>query len=370
MFDLAQHIGGLKEKTSGEYAGSCPECGGEDRFLVWPSNGDTGGFWCRQCGFSGDGIDYLREVEGRSFGEACEVAECEWKRSSVNGGGETVHTSNERSTQNPKSVNTRNHTVHTSEGNIPSTQEIRPNQGDSPPPDEWQQQGADVMAACRKLLWEGSRGAASAWAYLEGRGLDRETVDAAFIGVNPETQFDDPARWGQDPDGTMWLPRGIVIPWLHAGDLWGLNIRRPNGDVDPDAEEDWKARKYQRAAGSCNALFNADELDGRPVALVEGELDALAIQQESDQVAAVATGSTAWARTARWRGLLRCAPMVLVCFDSEDAGEKAARYWTDALPNAFRWRPHFHDAAEMLEEGGDIARWIDEGLDEAASALT
>jgi DNA primase len=225
------------------------------------------------------------------------------------------------------------------------------------------------MSACRKLLWEGGLGAASAWEYLEGRGFDRETIDRALIGVNPETQFDDHERWGRDSDGKMWLPRGIVIPWIYAGDLWGLNIRRPKGDVEPEAEEDWKTRKYQRAAGSCNALFNADEMDGRPVALVEGEFDALAIQQESDQVTAVATGSTAWGRTARWRSLLRCAPIVLVCFDPEEAGEQASRYWTETMPNAFRWRPHLHDAAEMLKAGADIARWIDEGLDEAASVL-
>ena len=78
MFDLAQHIGGLKKKTADEYAGPCPWCGGTDRFLVWPSDGDTGGFWCRRCGRKGDGIDYLRDAEDLSFQEACEVAHCEW----------------------------------------------------------------------------------------------------------------------------------------------------------------------------------------------------------------------------------------------------------------------------------------------------
>ena len=225
------------------------------------------------------------------------------------------------------------------------------------------------METCRGLLWKGGQGADSAWSYLEARGFDRRTIDAALIGVNPETQFDDPERWGLDRDGKVWIPRGVVIPWMHAGHMWGLNIRRPDGDLEPGAEEDWKSRKYQRVSGSCNALYNANQLDGRPVALVEGELDALAIQQESDQVAAVATGSTAWGRTTRWRALLRCAPIVLVCFDPGEAGEQASRYWTETMPNTFRWRPHLHDAAEMLEAGADIARWIDEGLDEAASVL-
>ena len=369
MFDLAQRIGGLREKTDGEYAGPCPECGGDDRFLIWPSDGDTGRFWCRQCGFSGDGIEYLREVEGRSFGEACEVAECEGKAASVRTGGKSPHTSNGRSEQNGKSVRGQTHTPHTSPENGPPEVEITPSVTTYAPPGEWQARAEKMMTACRNLLWNGGPGAASAWSYLEGRGFDRRTIDGAMIGVNPETQFDDPDRWGLDSDRKVWLPRGIVIPWMHAGDMWGLNIRRPDGDVEPDADDDWKGRKYQRATGSRNALYNANALDGRPVALVEGELDALAIQQEDDQVAAVATGSTAWARTARWRGLLRCASMVLVAFDGEEAGEQAARYWTDALPNAVRWRPHLHDAAEMLEVGADIARWIDEGLDHAAAIL-
>ena len=369
MFDLAQHIGGLTEKTDGEYAGSCPKCGGEDRFLVWPSDGDSGGFWCRQCGFSGDGIDYLRGVEGRSFQEACKTANCEEKLESVRGGGKNPHTSNGRSEQEAESVRGQTNTPHTSGDGAPSEPDpARPSKRSSPPPDEWQQRAERLMMACRQLLWDDGRGASAAWKYLEGRGFDRRTVDEAFIGVNPETQFDDPENWGLDADGKVWVPRGVVIPWMHAGHMWGLNIRRPNGDLEPDTDEDWKSRKYQRVTGSRNALYNANELDGRPVALVEGELDALAIQQETDEVAAVATGSTAWGRAPRWRALLRCAPVVLVCFDPERAGEQAAAYWTDALPNATRWRPHLHDAAEMLEADADIARWIEEGLDEAVGA--
>jgi len=35
----------LKHKTQHEWAGPCPWCGGEDRFLVW----EEGNYWCRQC---------------------------------------------------------------------------------------------------------------------------------------------------------------------------------------------------------------------------------------------------------------------------------------------------------------------------------
>jgi P4 family phage/plasmid primase-like protien len=39
-----------------EWASPCPKCGGSDRFRVWPG---TGKFWCRQCEWKGDAIDFL-----------------------------------------------------------------------------------------------------------------------------------------------------------------------------------------------------------------------------------------------------------------------------------------------------------------------
>ena len=56
---------------NGEYSGPCPVCGGNDRFRVWPNEGDKGRFWCRQCDIKGDSIDYLRVVKGLSFQDAC-----------------------------------------------------------------------------------------------------------------------------------------------------------------------------------------------------------------------------------------------------------------------------------------------------------
>jgi len=366
MFNLARHIGDLKRKTDGEFAGSCPWCGGEDRFLVWPSDGDTGGFWCRKCGRKGDGIDYLREVEDRSFRGACEVAGCEWKLengSSVTGDG--APPSHFPEAPHPAESDTKSVT-----GNCDASQPTHhtfdptPSRKRSePPPNEWQRRALRFVTVCSGLLTGDSGAAQSARAYLQGRGFSMDTLEAAGVGVNPKTQRDAPEKWGRSDDRSIWIPRGVVIPWFHAGHLWGINIRRPNGDLEDGS-------KYHRLKGTTNALYGADTLDGRPVALVEGELDALAIRQSTDEVAAVATGSTSWSRAPRWRALLRTAPIVLVCYDSEDAGEQASKYWTDALPSAVRWRPHMHDAAEMLEEGANLARWIEEGLDYAAGVTS
>lgn len=39
-----------KTKSAKEWSSACPTCGGEDRFIFWP---DDGNFWCRQCELSG-----------------------------------------------------------------------------------------------------------------------------------------------------------------------------------------------------------------------------------------------------------------------------------------------------------------------------
>ncbi|MGQ9689401.1 MAG: CHC2 zinc finger domain-containing protein, partial [Desulfobaccales bacterium] len=76
IFDLLEADGFFSKKVAstggGEYAGPCPFCrDGKDRFRVWPEQGEGGRWWCRQCGKSGDVIQYLRDIRGLSFREAC-----------------------------------------------------------------------------------------------------------------------------------------------------------------------------------------------------------------------------------------------------------------------------------------------------------
>lgn len=54
--DFIPLIDGLIRQTKEEMAGPCPKCGGKDRFRVWP---ETKKFWCRQCGWKGDAVDFF-----------------------------------------------------------------------------------------------------------------------------------------------------------------------------------------------------------------------------------------------------------------------------------------------------------------------
>ena len=71
LIDLIESDGiSLKKASStngGEYAGSCPWCGGKDRFRVWADR-----YWCRQCDKKGDEIQYLRDRHGMTFQAAKE----------------------------------------------------------------------------------------------------------------------------------------------------------------------------------------------------------------------------------------------------------------------------------------------------------
>lgn len=94
--------------------------------------------------------------------------------------------------------------------------------------------------------------------------------------------------------------------------------------------------------------------------IVEGELDALTIGQAG--YTAVATGSTHGARRTRWIARLSTASTVLVAYDNDKAGNDAAFYWLEALPNAKRWRPYWSDANQLQQDGVNVATWIAAGL--------
>lgn len=63
------------------------------------------------------------------------------------------------------------------------------------------------------------------------------------------------------------------------------------------------------------------------------------------------TGSTTGARRLEWVLSVAIAPLLLVAFDADAAGDKAAAWWLE-LPNARRWRPQGgKDCNDMLRAG-------------------
>jgi hypothetical protein len=184
---------------------------------------------------------------------------------------------------------------------------------------------------------------------------------SSVIGYNQHDSYEEQSCGGLPPcfdqygrPKKLWLPRGIVIPGHIDGYLWGLRIRRPIG-----------VPKYCWVPGGTTALYLADAVNTtKPVMVVEGEIDALTILQVAgDLVTPVATGSTTGARRVRCLARLALAPLALVAYDADVAGDRAARYWIERLPNPHRWRPYWADVNEVAKAGTDLRAWIIAGLD-------
>jgi len=68
LLEFAKGIG-LEPKQvasigGGEFHCACPKCDGTDRFCLWPNEkrkNCEGSYWCRQCGVSGDTIEFGRQ---------------------------------------------------------------------------------------------------------------------------------------------------------------------------------------------------------------------------------------------------------------------------------------------------------------------
>jgi DNA primase len=241
-----------------------------------------------------------------------------------------------------------------------------------PPCLQWQAAADGLCDWAPRRLWHPDNRHVLAW--LEGRGLTKQTIVRAGLGYNPNDRYDDRATWGLPPiydDGSrakpVWLPRGVVIPWFVGGRIWRVFIRRPLSKAQIAAGEP----TYVQIPGGTNALYNADRLcAGQAAMLVEGAFDALLVQQEAgDLVAAVASGTTG-ARRIRWiAALAQCQP-VLLSFDADAAGEEATRYWHEVLGEVSRvWRPYLDDPATMLQQGMELRRWVELGLEQAFDNL-
>lgn len=345
----------------GEYAGPCPFCGGRDRFRVWPQ---TGRYWCRRCQRSGDAIQYVRERHQLGFAEALAFLNLPDPR--VNMGRPSTHPPHQTT---PIGVNMASKSRQSASKTTKSAaKDVNMVHAAPllPPADDWQAHGFTFLFECQQALWSAEGKSALAW--LRKRGFSDETIRSAQLGYNHRDLRQDRSLWGlppqQDDQGRpqqVWLPRGVVIPWEIGGQLWRLNIRRP---LSPQEIARGQS-KYIGPPGSSNGLFGADSLTpGRPAVLLEGELDALSVVQAVGDLAGVAaTGSTSGARRTRWIAQLALASTVLVAFDSDDAGEEAAAFWINLLPNARRWRPFWDDANAMAQDGVDLRAWITAGLE-------
>jgi hypothetical protein len=337
---LAQKKVKLRKAASthgGEWHGPCPGCGGKDRFHVWPDqNEGKGGYWCRSCGKTGDNIQFLRDFSGLSFAEACaELGISLPDRQSAPAGPS-------RAPQPPA---------------LPEPPPFFP-AVHALPADLWQEKAEKFLEwSQEKLLWN-----TDALAWLEERGIGLQTAKDYRLGWNSGENGKDLYRarksWGLDErfrdDGkpkALWIPKGLVIPYIVDGVLYRIRIRRPEGTP-----------RYYVLPGSSMAVMLIGA-ECRAFVVVESELDAIACAAACPLCGAIALGSVSAKPDAEAEASLRKALSILLALDYDDAGKKAVAWWTEHFRNCSRWPvPKGKDPGDARRMGIDLGQWIKAGL--------
>lgn len=352
----------LKKKTPTEWAGPCPECGGEDRFVV-TQKGEGWVWYCRGCQKAGDDLAFLRLV-GRScpqahaeLGRVCRSTTCPADRCRA------------RNPNAPRPVRTPKALQAPAPAPAPAFTPATP----TAPHDLWRARAEKLIAHAHEALLA----APEPLAYLAGRGLPREAVERYRLGWLDKDRYRPRQAWGLPEelrgDGKpkkLWLPAGLVIPFFDAGAGHPTRIRIRRSHVDADRP------RYYWVPGSGNDVPVLAGPGVRAHVVVESDLDALLVHHHAgDRVGAIPLGTAgAKPKEAAARQLAQSLAILLALdFEPrqnaktgryENPGGQAARWWLQHYPQAKRWPvPAGKDPGEYVEKhGGDIRAWVLAGL--------
>jgi DNA primase len=342
--DLVEETGyNPKRKAAchgGEYCSPCPFCkDGDDRFLTWPErtnkNGEYQGgrFSCRICGKYGDAINFLRQLYGMSYRDACAHLRIEPKQRS---------------------------------GAAPLQQEPKLRIVEDPPP-LWKDKAKAFINWAHTQLMNNKDGLA----LLLARGFTDESINRFGLGYNPRTFFRGRPDWGLPDeikeDGKLrklWLPAGLVIPTFSAEGIVKIKIRRS------EWKEGDKLPKYAEVSGSkqSHSVYGDTSLPGL---ILESELDALLIQQEAgDLVFSVALGGSTKPLDAYTDQLIRKTAIVLFLPDFDKAGAVAWVKWKKKFQGIHRiLTPLEKSAGDAFLAGINLREWISDSLDSVKREL-
>lgn len=325
----------------GEYAGTCPWCGGNDRFLIWPEH-KGGRYYCRGCDKTGDAIQYLRDMSGLSFAEACQelgISKSGYK-------GKRTKPISEKPVFKPKKYEN--------------------------PPALWMQKAEVILNASQENLWTPSGQAARD--ILFNKGLTEETIRRAGIGFNPLDLYRDRRGWGLTQeircDGKpklLWIPAGLVIPLTPLSEqkeqnqnqdgVARLRIRRSDPGDGP---------RYVIVAGSTMAPLVL-ESEKNIFVIVESELDAWLIWQEAaDLTSIIAMGAAAMKPDISTHSLLIKSEKIFNALDYDAAGARHSwKFWPETYgPKVKRWPvPIGKDPSDAWQRGLNIRAWIEAGIE-------
>lgn len=341
IYELLQLDGLFPKKVGstggGEFAGPCPWCGGDDRFRIWPNQGETGKYWCRGCGRHGDAIEYLREFRRMTFPEACAYLGREVPPLSSLVGSRTAN----KPHWEPRLT--------------------------AAPGDLWQAKARALVAESVSDLW-GPYSKLALDFLIKNRGLTERTIKGFSLGYILNDQWEPAPEWGLEEvlndNGKakkLWFPRGIVIPLCHGDQVLRVRIRRPKAAGDP--------RYFLHRGSDTRAMILGS--DKTVSILVESELDALLLHQEAgDLVNVISLGNAQTRPDQQTAELLNRSELILVSLDDDEAGATESwQWWKKHYSHMRRWPPLAgKDPGDMLAAGMNLRTWVEGGLIEYAGA--
>jgi len=338
ILELA-HQKGLSPKrvastNGGEYHSACPSCGGTDRFFMQPfkqMNNCLGSYCCRQCGVSGNAINFAREFLNLSFQDAVQAV------------GAMI----------PELL--KPSTWSMSYAHRPATLQ-KPNA-------KWIEMATEFVHHAHENLLHNN----AALNYLAKRGLPLDAVLRYKLGWSYQQEFLSRIDWGLPEElkengmpRKLWLPKGLVIPTIESNNVLRIKIRRSNyqeGDKHP---------KYVAISGSMNGLNLIGFAQQNTMIVVESELDAYAIDFVArDLVCTVGVGSNIKNPDNVTDRLAKNMKTLLICHDVDGAaGLKMLNKWQKLYKQAQACpTPIGKDIGEAIEQGLDLRSWINSKIE-------
>ena len=323
-----------RKKTSTEYCSPCPVCGGNDRFQSFINENR---WYCRGCNKSGDLIEYLIYCRGLSYPDACRYLGKE-----------------DKLTRKRWLNNVRKSTKREDQSNwMP-----KPKQSIN---SAWQNKATDLVQHFHNELLKNS--SKLEW-LLNERGINIETVKRIKLGWNDKVMFCNRSDWNlpeeYKKDGRikkLWIPSGLIIPCYNVNN----EIVRVKFRLDKPINNNGKPFKYYVLPGSSISLsFYSKKKES--VVIVESELDAILISQESKLITAIATGSTKIRPDIDETNYLKAVDEILISFDSDMAGKKDSwDFWLKQFSNATRYpipEKFGKDPTEAFLQDFPLGLWI------------
>ncbi len=235
----------------------------------------------------------------------------------------------------------------------------------------WSKKALAFCQWCHERLMSPAGAEVRRW-LKERRGLHVETLRRFYIGWNPRQFFRAKRDWGFDGDGKMGLSSGLVVPKFSLDEqLVGITIRR----LDKAEAKKW-GKYYSVPSPFGRPIWTTQQAPGPedsraggwPLLVVEGELDAILLSQET-QVCNVACLGSAGRKPALqshrdfWE-LFTKGGKVFLALDNDPAGERALEWWLKEWRNTRPLLvPKGKDVTEAYLQGVDLKQWLLDAFD-------